>query len=83
MTEYPADIMPLYAQGYSVSRFLIAQGGKPKFVKFIEHGLATRNWNGAVRKFYKYERLGDLQAHWQDWLYHDRPSIDGGVPCCK
>ena len=27
MTEYPADILPLYSQGYSLARFLIDQKG--------------------------------------------------------
>jgi hypothetical protein len=33
MKEYPQDILPLYSQGYSLARWLIAQGGKPKFVQ--------------------------------------------------
>ena len=28
MKEYPHDVMPLYSQGYSVARYLVAQGGK-------------------------------------------------------
>ena len=27
MKEYPPDVLPLYAQGYSVTRYLIQQGG--------------------------------------------------------
>ena len=68
MTEYPRDILPLYAQGYSVTRYLIAQGGKQKFIAFVGDGIATNNWNAAVQKHYGYDRLGDLQLAWQAWL---------------
>ena len=30
MKEYPHDVMPLYSQGYSTARYLIAQGGPAK-----------------------------------------------------
>ena len=31
MTEYPADVMPLYAQGYSLAEYLIQHGGRRKY----------------------------------------------------
>jgi hypothetical protein len=68
MREYPGDILPLYSQGYSLARYLIAQGGKPKFVNFVGAGLSTGDWTAAVRKFYGYESLGQLQLHWLDWV---------------
>lgn len=68
MKEYPGDIIPLYSQGYSVARYLIAQGGKPKFVEFVGSGLQTNSWTHAVRQFYGFESLGDLQLSWLDWV---------------
>ena len=38
MTEYPSDVLPLYAQGYSLARFLIALEGKPQFISFVGDG---------------------------------------------
>jgi hypothetical protein len=73
MTEYPRDIMPLYAQGYSVARFLIHQGGKPKFVQFVGDGLRSNNWNSAIAKHYGYRRVGDLQVAWENWLGQGQP----------
>lgn len=35
MREYPRDFMPLYAQGYSVSRFLIEKKGRRTFILFF------------------------------------------------
>ena len=36
MTEYPSDVLPMYAQGYSVCRFLIAQQGPRTFIQFLK-----------------------------------------------
>jgi hypothetical protein len=70
MTEYPGDILPLYSQGYSVTRYLITQGGKPKFVAFVGQGMQTNNWPAAVHDFYGFESLGALQLTWLDWVVH-------------
>jgi hypothetical protein len=68
MKEYPSDILPLYAQGFSLARFLIAQGGKPKFVKYVGDGMRTNNWPGATKKHYGYANLSVLQVTWLDWV---------------
>jgi hypothetical protein len=68
MTEYPGDILPLYSQGYSVARYLIAQGGKPKFVAFVGDGLHSNDWAAAVRRHYGYDSLGQMQLAWVDWV---------------
>ena len=68
MKEYPEDILPLYAQGYSLTRFLIAQGGKRKFVKFVGDGMRTENWTATTRKHYGHESLSSLQVSWLDWV---------------
>jgi hypothetical protein len=73
MTEYPGDILPLYSQGYSLARFLIAQGGRPKFIGFVGQGLNTGNWPSAVQKFYGYGSLGDLQLTWVEWVKQGSP----------
>lgn len=75
MTEYPADILPLYSQGYSVARFLIAQGGKQKFVQYIGEGLDTNDWTTTTRRHYGFESLSDLQVTWLDWVRHGSREI--------
>jgi len=72
LKEYPADIMPLYAQGYSVTSFLIAQGGPKHFVKFLEAGMRTEDWVLATEEHYGYPMIGKLQTAWNKWVY------DGG-----
>jgi len=68
MREYPNDIMPLYAQGYSLCAFLIAQGGPRQFVEFLERGMQDEDWASAVALNYGYPKLGKLQLAWNDWV---------------
>lgn len=72
LEEYPGDIMPLYAQGYSVTAFLIAQGGPRKFVGFLESGMRSDDWVAAVTEHYSYPTIGKLQNAWNNWVH------DGG-----
>jgi hypothetical protein len=64
MTEYPRDVMPLYAQGFSLSEYLIYQGGRRKYVDYLAEGLRTNNWSAATKKFYGIQDLGQLQQTW-------------------
>ncbi|MDP1560746.1 MAG: hypothetical protein Q8M16_05060 [Pirellulaceae bacterium] len=75
MREYPSDMLPLYAQGYSVAKFLIAQGGHRQFVQLVERGLqrerqmpVTVAWDQAMRETYGYQDLSELQLDWLKWV---------------
>ena len=68
MTEYPPDILPLYAQGYSLARYLIALGGKQKFVQYVGDGMRKGNWTSATQQYYGFWDLSQLQVTWLDWV---------------
>ena len=68
MKKYPPDIMPLYSQGYSLARYLIAQGGPKKFVAFLGDGMASNQWNEATQKHYGFQNLSELQVTWLAWV---------------
>lgn len=75
MRNYPHDILPLYAQGYSVARFLIAKRGRRHFVDYVGRGLENegrshvlRAWDQATQEFYKYKDLSELQVEWLAWV---------------
>ncbi len=68
MTEYPSDVLPLYAQGYSLARFLIALEGKQRFITFLGEGMKSRNWGRAVRQHYGFQDLSELQVRWNRWV---------------
>lgn len=76
MTEYPSDVLPLYAQGHSLARFMIAQRGKREFMMFLTDGLQDGNWPRAVRAHYEYDHLLALQNSWMDWVKAGRPAIE-------
>lgn len=75
MKEYPPEMLPLYAQGYSLARYLIMQGGQRKFVQYIGEGMQTDNWPAATRKFYGHKDLSDLQVTWLEWVRIGSPRL--------
>jgi hypothetical protein len=75
MREYPSDVMPLYAQGYSTAEFLIETGGRRKYVEFLGDGLKTEDWPGAIRRHYGIADLGQLQNTWLAWVKQGSPPI--------
>ena len=68
MTEYPQDVMPLYAQGYSLSEFLIDHGGRKKFVAFLADGMRDGQWSAAVARNCNIRDLSALQNQWVAWV---------------
>ena len=75
MTDYPSDIMPLYAQGYSLAEFLIQTGGRRKYVEFLGDGLQSDDWPGAVHRHYGIQDLSALQNTWLAWVRQGSPLI--------
>jgi hypothetical protein len=73
MTQYPKDILPLYAQGHSLATFLVAQGGKRKFLLYVKQGLTTDDWTTATQTHYQFANLGKLQTAWLDWVRRGSP----------
>jgi hypothetical protein len=74
MREYPADVLPLYAQGYSLARYLIERGGRHKYVNFVADGLASENWSAALAKHYGVKTVAQMQTVWLDWVKQGCPA---------
>jgi hypothetical protein len=64
--QYPKDLMSFYGQGYSISRFLIEMGGRPRFLRFVRDGLAE-GWDPATRSHYKLANVRELDRAWRSW----------------
>ncbi|NLX55665.1 MAG: hypothetical protein GXY58_11175 [Planctomycetaceae bacterium] len=75
MRDYPPDILPLYSQGYSLARYLIAQGGRRKYVDYVSDGLRWNNWTASTQKHYGFRSLSELQVSWLDWVRQGSPEI--------
>jgi hypothetical protein len=70
MKNYPSaggDVATLYAQGYSLCRFLVETHGRQAFLDFVAHGMRN-GWDQAVRNFYGMNRVEDLEEHWLSWM---------------
>lgn len=82
MKQYPHDIYPLYAQGYSLARFLIMQGGHQRFMEYIGEGMKVerpgrepRDWDAVTKKYYGYSDLSELQVRWVQWVKQGCPNL--------
>jgi hypothetical protein len=75
MKDYPADVMPLYAQGHSLAAWLIESRGRKAFLEFLADGMQDENWPRAVEKHYGFEGLASLQNAWLDWVKQGRPHL--------
>ena len=79
MTDYPPDILPLYAQGYSLARYLIDQHGKHEFLTFLKEGMESERWPEALHQHYGYKNLAVLQETWLDWVKQGSPRQTPGA----
>ena len=72
--EYPKDdngLLQLYAQGYSLSDFLVNIRGKRAFLDFVEDGMQpnkengmSTSWTSSFRKHYAFKNLQDVESNW-------------------
>lgn len=80
MTEYPADVMPLYAQGYALADFLIQYGGRRRYMDFLSDGMRDQQWAQAVAKWYGFQDLRALQNRWLAWVAAGFPRLEAPTP---
>jgi hypothetical protein len=79
MRDYPRDVMPLFSQGYSLSRFLAGRGSKRRLLAFVKAGMEEDAWADAARKFYGFEDLTELEHDWQAWVSAGSPDYESLV----
>ncbi|MDA8743499.1 hypothetical protein N9N28_02595 [Rubripirellula amarantea] len=77
LTEYPSDVLPMYAQGYSVCRFLIEQQDAQTFITFLQDYMQNPSWTANIKKHYGYDSLAQLQEYWLAWV------AEGSGPVAK
>jgi RNA polymerase sigma factor (sigma-70 family) len=63
LKDYPPDVMTLFAQGFSVTRFLVQQKDRARFLRFLEQGMAD-GWDKAAQAHYGYEDVEKLEDAW-------------------
>jgi hypothetical protein len=64
--DYPKDLMGFYGQGYSIARFLVEIGGRPRFLEFVRDGMKG-GWDSATRMHYSLNDVRELDRAWRSW----------------
>ncbi|MBB01772.1 MAG: hypothetical protein CMJ47_03920 [Planctomyces sp.] len=78
MKEYPPDmrdVMKLYAQGYSLTDYLVQQGGRDVFLQFLTDALRHGGWDQALSAHYGVNSVNKLESKWQQWVVAGSPSL--------
>lgn len=78
MTEYPQDmrdVMTLYAQGYSIADYLVQQGGKRKYLEFIESA-HREGWDHALQNHYGLGNVDSFERRWNGWVLAGSPPLE-------
>ncbi len=74
----PRDVGALYAQGYSVSDFLVGLNNRQTYLQFIWHGMDPNfGWDQAARAYYHFPTVSDLEQAWLSHLRNTRKQPGG------
>ena len=68
LKEYPPQVMCLYAQGFSVSDYLVKRSNRQHFLNFVGHGM-QHGWDAAAKSYFGHASVEELE---QSWLKHLR-----------
>ncbi len=77
MKDYPKDpqaVRTLYAEGYSLAELLVQEGGKAKYLLFLDDANRA-GWDKAISKHYPYAGVDGLENRWKDWVMAGSPEI--------
>ena len=76
MTDYPKDMIVLYAQGYSITSYLVEKGGggregRGKLLQFLGGGMngnSNESWNESAHKMYGFDTIDGMEKAWLEAL---------------
>jgi hypothetical protein len=71
LKDYPNDVMVLYAEGYSISKYLIELHDRQTFLNYIGHGMQW-GWDDAARTYYQCKSVDEMEQNWLDHLRKGR-----------
>jgi hypothetical protein len=74
--EYPEipDVMVLYAEGFSLSNYLVNLGGRQNFLGFVAMGMQNQ-WDRGLQTYYQINSVEELEQRWKQQL---RDTKNGG-----
>jgi hypothetical protein len=63
LKDYPREVMCLYAEGFSMANYLVANSDRQTYLKFVALGMQS-GWDSAVRTYYRHNSVEDLEQAW-------------------
>jgi hypothetical protein len=78
LKEYPQQVMCLYAQGYSMTDYLVKRSNRQHFLAFVGRGMQA-GWDKAVQDYYGQKNVDDLEQAWLQFLREGGKTPAGGV----
>ncbi len=63
LKEYPREVMCLYAEGYSMSAYLVKRSDRRTFLAFVGSGMQN-GWDTAARSYYGHKSVEELEEAW-------------------
>lgn len=76
MMDYPRDMndtLHLYAEGYVLTELLIQNGGRAKFLNFL-NSAHKEGWDRALHAFYNHRGTDVMEQTWSQWVLAGCPS---------
>ena len=77
MKEYPKGYRPMlimYSEGYALADFLVQQGGRKKYLQFLDDGHRL-GWTKAIKKNYHHGGVESLESNWKGWVLAGMPKL--------
>lgn len=77
ITEYPKNmqhVLTLYAEGFSLTDYLVQKGGKGRFLAFLQDSHES-GWDAALRRHYEEAGVEALEAKWSQWVIAGSPPL--------
>lgn len=71
LTQYPNDVLVLYAQGFSVVDYLVSRSSKPAFLAFLATSMQA-GWDNALRQHYGIANIEALEFAWLQSMSRNR-----------
>ncbi len=63
LRDYPREVMCLYAEGFSMSNYLVGLSDRQTFLRFVAAGM-SQGWDNAVRTYYRHNSVEELEQAW-------------------
>ena len=63
LKEYPPQVMCLYAQGFSMSDYLVKRSNRQHFLNFVSSGM-QQGWDHAAKSYFGHNSVEELEQAW-------------------